>query len=88
MELDEIRMEINTLDEKIVELLEKRFNFVLEVGKYKKAKNLQVLDESRENAVIENCKKHLQNEMYDDYLGKIYMQIMNTCKEIQKDKIV
>ncbi len=88
MELEEIRMEINNLDEKIVKLLEQRFNLVLEVGKAKKENNLQIFDGSRENAVIENCKKHLENEKYQEYLEKIYIQIMNTCKEIQNNQIV
>ena len=87
MELDEIRLEINKLDEKIVQLLEKRFNLVLEVGKYKKEKALDILDESRENLVMNNCKKHLIDDEYNLYLEKIYTQIMNTCKEIQKNQI-
>lgn len=87
LNLSEIRNEINSIDKDLVELLEKRFNLVLQVGQHKAASNLPILNERREKIVIENCKNKLQNKQYSNYLEKIYIQIMNSCKDIQKDKI-
>lgn len=84
MELDKARIEINTIDKEIVKLLEKRFNLVLQIGKYKKDNNLPVYDEGREKKVIENCVNNLENNMYSKHIETIYKQIMNTCKELEK----
>jgi len=86
--ITEIRNEINEIDEEIVKLLEKRFNTVLKVGMYKKINNLPVFDEEREQQVIEKCAGMLSSHKYDHYLKSIYVEIMDTCKEIQKNEIM
>ena len=88
LNITEIRNEINEIDEEIVRLLEKRFNTVLKVGVYKKIHNLPVFNEERENQVIEKCAKMLSNHKYDRYLKNIYVEIMDTCKDIQKNEIL
>nr|WP_312576486.1 chorismate mutase [Sedimentibacter sp.] len=85
--LNEIRNEINSIDEDIVKLLEKRFNLVLKVGIYKATQNLPIFDEAREKIVIEKCKNHLKNKKYSNYIEKVYIQLMNTCKDIERDEI-
>lgn len=85
--LNEIRDEINEVDKEIVKLLEKRFNLALHVGQYKIANNLPIFDEKREKAVIAKCKEMLISDKYNDYLEKIYIEIMNNCKDIQKKEI-
>lgn len=85
--LDEIRTEINKVDKEIVNLLEKRFNLVLQVGQYKKVNNLPISNEEREKNVIEKCKETLTNDRFKDYLDKIYLEIIDTCKDIQKNEI-
>ncbi len=87
IDLNEIRNEINSVDENLVNLLEKRFDLVLKVGEYKAAQNLPVFDEAREKLVIEKCKGQLKNKKYSNYIETIYIQIMNTCKDIQRDEI-
>jgi len=85
--LNEIRNEINSIDKELVNLLEKRFNLVLLVGQYKVAHNLPIFDENREKIVIETCKNQLENKSYSNNIEEIYIQIMNTCKSIEKNKI-
>lgn len=87
LNLNEIRDEINEVDKKVVELLEKRFNLALKVGQYKISHSLPVFDEKREQTVIKNCTEMLQDKKYHAYLEKIYIEIMNTCKDIQKNEI-
>lgn len=87
IDLNEVRAEINRLDKEIVLLLEKRFNAVLNVAMYKKINSMPVLDEGREKIVIEKCKSYLEHKKYEGYLENIYVEIMNNCKEIQKNEI-
>lgn len=85
--LDEIRNEINSIDTELVKLLEKRFNLVLQVGQYKTVHNLPIFDLEREKKVVEKCKNQLNNKRFSNYIEKVYLQIMNTCKDIQKNEI-
>lgn len=85
--LNEIRNEINSIDKDLVALLEKRFNLVLKVGQYKAARNMPIFDEAREKIVIEKCKNQLENNKYANYIEKVYIQIMNTCKDIEREEI-
>lgn len=84
MNLDSARIQINEIDKEIVLCLEKRFNLVLQIGKYKKENNLPVYDEEREKNVIENCINFLNNKEYAKYIEDIYNQIMESSKELQQ----
>lgn len=83
MELDKARIEINNIDKEIVKLLEKRFNIVVEVGRYKRKNNLPIYDELREKQVVDSCISFLENKDYSKCVDDIYFQIMRTCKDIQ-----
>ena len=83
MDLNSARIEINKIDREIVEYLEKRFNLSLEIGRYKKKNNLPVYDGDREKKVIESCVGYLQNQDYAKQIEDVYMQIMNSSKELQ-----
>ena len=85
MELNKARTEINNIDKKIVELLEKRFNIVNEIGRYKIKQNLPVYDEIRERQVADNCISFLENKEYSKCIDDIYFQIMRSCKDIQNN---
>lgn len=85
MDLNDARVEINSIDSEIVHLLEKRFNVVIEIGNYKKKNNIPVYDEKREQNVISNCVSYLEDEQYSKYILDIYKQIMNSCKELQNE---
>jgi monofunctional chorismate mutase len=87
LNLSEIRDSISEVDEEIVQLLEKRFNLTLKVGQYKKNNNIPIFDDEREKIVIEKCMDMLEDSKYQNYLQKIYEEIMNNCKEIQKNEI-
>lgn len=83
MDLNNTRIEINKIDKDIVSLLEKRFNIVMEIGKYKKENNIPVYDEKREKAVIKSCIGYLNNKELSKQIEDIYMQIMNSSKELE-----
>lgn len=53
MRLEEIRQEINSIDHHLVALLEKRMALVEQVTAYKLANHLPVLDQVRENQILD-----------------------------------
>lgn len=85
LDLNEIRANINLIDKEIVKLLEERFNLVINVGQYKKLNKMNIFDAEREKIVIEKSKEYLNNKSYEQYLEKVFLEIMNTCKDIQRE---
>lgn len=80
--LDKYRKEIDKIDDSIIELLEQRFNLVVEIGQYKKENNLPVFDAKRESAI----KQKFKTKKYQDSLSNIYDTILKESKTIQYDK--
>lgn len=84
MDLNNARIEINKIDKEIVNLLEKRFNIVMEIGNYKKENNLPVYDAEREKIVIKNCISYLENKHYSKSIEDVFQQIMDSSKDLEK----
>ena len=56
--LDEIREQINQIDDQMVKLFEERMKAAEKVAEYKKERSLPIKDEAREKIVIEKgCAK-------------------------------
>lgn len=53
IQLNKVRSEIDKIDSQILQLMKKRLNLVLKIGKYKKENNLEVKDLKREKEVLE-----------------------------------
>ncbi|MCR4281036.1 MAG: chorismate mutase [Candidatus Kaiserbacteria bacterium] len=51
-ELQELRTEIDIIDRNIITSLAERMELVEEIGRYKKAHNMEALDEDRRDALL------------------------------------
>lgn len=83
--LDEARIKINEIDEKMIELFKERMAAVLDVLKYKKEHNLPVLDENREIALIEKNLELLQDESLKEYYLIFFNGMLEASKKFQGD---
>ena len=64
------RQKINSIDRRIVELLEQRMKCSVGIGKAKKAKNLPVTDQTREQTIVKNlCQK---SDLNPDFLEELF----------------
>lgn len=82
-----LRNEIDKLDLEIVQLLEKRFDVVKEIAKFKIKNNIPVYDPERETQVLEKNLNNLENKEYFDEIEKIFKQIMASSKTYQNQII-
>lgn len=82
-ELAEIREDIDNVDREIVDLIEKRMQLSGEVAEYKMAHGMNILDSSRENAVLESRADMLKDQSFRSGLQEIYRQIMKASREEQ-----
>ncbi len=82
MELELLREQIDRIDNEILELLNKRFDYCVGVGEYKQRNNIQsVYDHKREQNIINRLKTE---EEYPGLVNAIWPAIMNFSKTLQK----
>ena len=82
-DLKEIRQNINKIDEEIIGLLEKRFDLSKKVRAYKISHNKKIYDPVREEEILKKIKE--DNPKYGKYFVKIYQEIMDQSKNLQKE---
>ncbi len=85
--LDEYRLEIDKIDREIVRLFEKRMNTVLKVANYKKENNMEVLQSSREEVVLDKAVKNLSNSEYSEDIKEVFKLLMKLSREKQKKEL-
>lgn len=79
--LDELRIEINKIDEEMAKLFIKRMKIVEGIAKYKEDQGMEVLDIAREKIVIEKNSKRVT----DEKLKKHYIKFLEKNMEISRD---
>ncbi len=76
-DLERIRKGIDSIDKKIVELLNERYSFVQEVGAWKRSRKAAIFVPEREKAVYEAVEGHNKGPMKPETLRAIYREIMS-----------
>lgn len=84
-ELNSIRKEINEIDEQLVKLFAQRMNCAKEVGEYKKANDIPVLNEEREKEILDRV--YEQGGEYGSYTRLLYTDIMELSRALQHNMI-
>ena len=83
--IDELRSKIDNYDDKILDLLVKRFEISDKIGSIKQNSNGQILDTDREKQIINRLVNKFS--MIDqEYIKSIFNQIFNVSKLIQEKK--
>ena len=85
-DIQDLRREIDKIDQEIVKLFNDRLEIAKKIALYKKANNLTVLDQKREDALLEKISKLSQDEYKEETL-KLYDGILKISKDYQKKHI-
>ena len=85
--IEELKNEINQIDEKIIKLFEERMNISVKVGEYKKLNNLPILNQQREDELIEKNLAHLNNKNLKNYYIEFQKKVMELSKKLQEEVI-
>ena len=86
-DLHQCRKEIDEIDRELVSLFEKRMDIAINVAEYKKKNNLPILNQQREEAVINESVKNLKNKDYETITRKFFTHIMELSRSLQ-DKFI
>ena len=84
-DLNEIRKEINKIDEQLVKLFVQRMDCAKAVGEYKKAKGIPVLNEEREREILDRV--FVQGGEYGSYARDLFADIMRMSRSLQQELI-
>ena len=82
--LDELRESINDVDKKMADLFCIRMGLCKEVGEFKKKNSIPVFDANREEIVIKNNLKNVNDEELKPYYVNFINSILHISKEYQK----
>ncbi len=84
MEIEKLRKEINKIDDKILDLLNKRAKVAINIGKNKKKTRVSVYMPDRERDVISSLIKKNLGPLNSDAIKNIYCEIMSASMNLQK----
>jgi chorismate mutase / prephenate dehydratase len=83
-DLSELRRRIDRLDEEIVELLNRRADEVVRIGKLKKQSNQAVYVPDREKQVLDHIRAVNRGPLADKVLDAVYRELMSGCITLEK----
>ena len=78
---------IDSIDNSIMELFEKRMDVIKEITKYKIEKGLPVLDQAREDSMLKNNLDKIKNEEYKKYYKDVLDGYLKASKKMQEEII-
>ncbi len=81
------RKEIDCIDEEIAKLIDKRMSVAKNIAKIKREEGIAVLDENRENAVLEKVSSLVEDEC-KNAIKSVYKTIMQESKKIQCEDLL
>ena len=84
--IKELRNSIDKIDDKIFDLILKRFDYVEKIGNIKKEMNMPVDDKAREEIIIERLSEKLSTKINHKEIKKIIDPIISISKDIQRRK--
>ena len=88
MPLEELRKEIDELDEEIVRLVGRRAEIARKIGEIKEAEDLSAYSPERERAVYEKITSHEGGPLPGSCIRAVYCEIMSGAIALQKETTV
>jgi chorismate mutase-like protein len=81
------RAGIDSVDCRIVQLLNERTSIVQEIGRIKSVAHLPVYEPRREDQVFANVTDNNKGPLPDDALRRIFERIIDEMRKVQKDRM-
>ena len=86
--LDELRVLIDDVDRRIVDLLNERTRVVEDIGRVKKHSELPVYEPKREEQVFANITAHNRGPLSPEAVRRIFERIIDEARSIQRLRMV
>ncbi len=82
-ELSQLRHEIDTLDEEILERINRRLELAREIGRRKQEQGLSAFNSARESQVLQRLNEINRGPLSETALQLIFKEIMSAARELQ-----
>ncbi|MBK1963881.1 chorismate mutase [Campylobacter novaezeelandiae] len=82
-DLNELRAQIDALDDQILYLLDKRMSYVKEIGKIKQSNAQEIYDHKREEYILDRLNNVKYKFLNSRMIKSIYREIFFISKQIQ-----
>ncbi|MDY0074296.1 MAG: chorismate mutase [Acholeplasmataceae bacterium] len=86
MNLNELRKEIDDIDDAMMDLFIKRMSITKQIGKIKRSLNLPIYDPVREEAILERREKQFNDHMLWPSYRAFLLKLFELSKDIQKNE--
>lgn len=87
-DIDELRKELDAIDDKILELLKQRFDLIIQIAEYKKINNIPMMQPMRVEFVLEKAKKLAREYgLSETYVTELYKIIIDEACRME-DEII
>ncbi|MFH1402801.1 MAG: chorismate mutase [Candidatus Altiarchaeota archaeon] len=81
MAIEDLRKKIDSMDDKILGMIEERVDLAKRIGIVKRKKNLPIEDADREGEVLARMAR--KTRLKKDFVRKIFEDIISYCREVQ-----
>jgi chorismate mutase len=85
--LDEFRVRIDSVDRRIVELLNERTRVVEDIGRVKREARLPIYEPKREDQVYANITASNQGPLEQGAVRRIFERIIDEMRQIQRERM-
>lgn len=82
--LDQLRREIDGLDQQIVEMINRRASIAMEIGRVKHAQAGPIYSPGRERIVMDRVAKANKGPLPNSVFEAVYREIMSGCRALEK----
>jgi chorismate mutase len=84
MNISDWRKNIDALEDDLVELLNKRASYAIEIGKIKKKEGLPVLDQAREEEILDRVSKKTKGPFSSMAIREIFKKVIEETRKIEE----
>lgn len=81
--IEELRDQIDLIDDQILGLLNERGKLVLQLGEIKRAQNLPIYVPSRENRILERLRNNNRGPLDDASVTRLYQKIIDESRRLE-----
>ncbi|MCL2282483.1 MAG: chorismate mutase [Fibromonadales bacterium] len=85
LEIEALREKLDVIEDKLIELLNERAKYVLEIGKIKHEQKLPITDLQREESILSRVAEKNQGPMSNEFMQDIFKKIIEESVRLERD---
>jgi len=88
MTLDELRIEIDTIDDTLLELYNKRMEYVHQVGELKNTTGAPIYRPEREQSILNRLKKQNNGKLTDGAIDALFLEMFAVARNLERPEAI